>query len=46
MDTSFENEITPPALPTFVEAWLTMAEAYRGVELEIPPRSVPRDWDL
>ena len=30
----------------FVEAWLELAADHRGVDLELPPRTLPRELDL
>lgn len=34
------------ASQSFVEAWLHLAEEHRGTEIELPPRSLPRELDL
>lgn len=31
---------------SFVQDWLQLAEMHRGSDLELPPRSVPRELDL
>ncbi len=31
---------------SFMDSWLRLAQEHRGDELELPPRSLPRDVDL
>lgn len=31
---------------SFIDGWLRLAEEHRGDELELPPRSLPRELDL
>ncbi len=31
---------------SFIESWLEMAEKHRGVDLDLPARTAPRDLDL
>ena len=31
---------------SFVQSWLALSDEFRGIEFEVPDRSVPRELDL